>query len=211
MTEILYAGPVALEKMPQIVAACHFEPEALFLAENIPTHLIITQKERQELLCFKYVGKVMDENGDVPCAKYTTGRIFQDDRELRWERQKETLRVVYLGPADNNAEAIFLEYGMKNKEEDLAALEKSQELKYYALFGERIKEADLRYFGKTAQPGDFAVVRIPRVLSYPIKPDDEPAARLLVCEYHNKATGSVDLFRFQELETWNDKKRGVNV
>ena len=205
MTEILYAGPVALEKMPQIVAACHFEPEARFLAEHIPTQVIISREERQELLRFTYVRE------GTPCADYTSGRIFQEDRELRWERQKETLRVVYLGPADTNAEAIFLEYGMKDKKEDLAALEKSQELKYYALFGERIKEADLRYFGKTAQPGDFAVVRIPRVLRYPVKPDDKPAARLLVCEYHNKATGSVDLFRFQELETWNDKKGGVSA
>lgn len=202
MTEILYAGPVALEKMPHIVAACHFEPEARFLAEHIPTHVIISREERQELLRFTYVRE------GTPCAEYSSGRIFQEDRELRWERQKETLRVVYLGPTDVNAEAIFLEYRMEKKEKDLAVLEKSEEVKYYALFGERIKEADLRYFGKTAQPGDFAVVRIPRVLRYPVPLDDEPAARLLVCEYRNKATGSVELFRFQKVETWNDRKRG---
>lgn len=208
MTEILYAGPVPFEQMPKIVAACHFDLDALFLAENIPTHVILTQKERRELLCFKYVREVVDKKGDMPCAKYTTGRIFQKDRELRWERQKDMLRVVYLGVADTNAESVFLEHEMKNKKEDLALLKKSDEPKYYALFGERIKDEDLRYFGKTAQPGDFAVVRIPRVLHYPVLQNNEPAVRLLVYEYRNEVTGSVDLFRFHSLETWNDKKGG---
>ena len=118
------------------------------------------------------------------------------------------LHVVYLGPTDANAESIFREHGMKNKEKDFLVLKKSEEPKYYALFGERIKDDDLRYFGKTAQPGDFAVVRIPRVLHYPVLQNDEPAVRLLVREYHNAVTGNVDLFRFQALETWNDKKGG---
>ncbi|MBV9391019.1 MAG: hypothetical protein JOY96_03910, partial [Verrucomicrobia bacterium] len=69
----------------------------------------------------------------------------------------------------------------------------------------------LSYFGNTAQPGDFAVVRIPRVLHYPLPLNDEPAARLLVYEYRNELTGNVDLFRFQKVETWNDKKRGESL
>ena len=207
MTEILYTGSISGDKMPQIVAACHFEPEARFLAENIPTHVIITPEERRELLCFKYV----KEEGGTPCAKYTSGRIFQEDRELRWERQKDMLHVVYLGAADTDTEAIFVEHAMKNKNADLAVLKKSEQPRYYALFGERIKDEDLSYFGKTAQPGDFAVVRIPRVLHYPLPLNDEPAARLLVYEYRNELTGNVDLFRFQKVETWNDKKRGESL
>lgn len=205
MTEILYAGSVPLEKMAQIVAACHFEQDALFLAENIPMQPVILQQVRRDLLRFTYVKE------GTPCAAYSSGRIFQEDRELRWERQKEILHVVYLGPADTNVEIILLENGLKNKNDRLAELKKSLEPKYYALFGERLKEEDLPYFGKTARPGDFAVVRIPRVLHYPVPQNDEPAVRLLVCEYFNEAMGSVDLFRFQALETWNDKKRGVSV
>jgi hypothetical protein len=202
MAEILYAGAVPLEEMPQIVAACNFEQDARFLAENIPTHLVSMPEERHNLLRFTYVKE------GIPYSASSSGRIFQEDRELRWERQKDQLRVVYLGPPDINAESVFLEHQMKSKEDDLALLRKSDEPKLYALFGERIKEDDLRYFGKTAELGDFAVVRIPRVLRYPVDLNEKPAARLLVCEYRNKATGNVDLFRFQAVEAWNDKKRG---
>jgi hypothetical protein len=205
MTEILYTGPVSLDKMPRIVAACHFEPNALFLAEHIPTHPIITQKERRDLLRFTYVKE------GTPCTEYSSGRIFQEDRELRWERQREILRVVYLGPTDTDAEAVFVEYGMVKKQKELDALKKSVELTHYSLFGERLKSDDLPYFGKTAQPGDFAVLRIPRVLRYPVPLDGKPSARLQVCEYLNEVTGSVDLFRFQAVETWNDKKRGESA
>src|SRR5450631_442463 len=99
MAEILYAGAVPLEEMPQIVAACNFERDARFLAENIPTHLVSTPEERQNLLSFTYVKE------GIPYSAYSSGRIFQEDRELRWERQKDQLRVVYLGPPDVNAES----------------------------------------------------------------------------------------------------------
>lgn len=202
MAEILYAGAIPLEEMSQIITACNFEQDARFLAENIPTHVVITAEERRNLLCFTYVKE------GIPYSAYSSGRIFQEDRELRWERQKDKLRVVFLGPPDINAESVFLEHKMKSKAEDLALLKKSDEPEYYALFGERIKENELHHFGKTAKLGDFAVVRIPRVLRYPVDVNKEPAARLLVCEYRNKATGNVDLFRFQRVEAWNDKKRG---
>jgi hypothetical protein len=202
MTEILYAGTISRDKMPLLVTACHFEPEARFLAEHIPNRFIETAQARRELLRFMYV------KDGTPCAAYVTGRIFQEDRELRWEQHKEAFRVVYLGPTDSTDENIFYEYGLKNKGKELEALKKSSEPTYYYLFGERLKTEDLPYFGKTAQPGDFAVVRIPRVLRYPVPQDDKPSVRLLVREYHNAVTGNVDLFRFQGLETWNDKKGG---
>ena len=146
----------------------------------------------------------------TPCTGYTTGRIFQKDRELRWEKHKEKFRVVYLGSPENVAANIFHECGLLPQEKELKELEKSQQAThYYYLFGERLKKEDLPYFGKTAQAGDFAVVRIPRVLHYPIvDPDENPSVRLWVREYHNPATGNVDLFRFQALEPWDDKKGG---
>lgn len=205
MSEILYTGLPSIDKMLQIVAACHFDPDALFLGELLPTHPIVTRKERHDLLLFTYA------KDEIPYTKYTSGRIFQQDRELRWEKQQDQIRVIYLGPAENNITGILEEYGLKSKQETLDALTRSTEETWYSLFGERIKSVDLPYFGKSAQPGDFAVVRIPRVLRYPVCQNDEPSARLLVCEYHNKETDSVDLFRFQAVEAWNDKNRGGSV
>ena len=205
MNEILYTGLPSVDKMSQIVAACHFGPDALFLAEQLPTHTIVTREERYALLRFSYAKE------GTPCTEYTSGRIFQPDRELRWEKQRDQIRVIYLGPAEDNIAGILEEYRLRSKQETLNALTKNTKPTWYSLFGERIKSEDLPYFGKSARPGDFAVVRIPRVLRYPVAINDEPSARLLVCEYHNKATDSVDLFRFQAAEAWDDKNRGGSV
>lgn len=202
MNEILYAGSIPLDTMPQIVATCQFGPDALFLAEHIPTHTIVTPEERRNLLCFTYANK------GPSCEDYSSGRIFQEDRELRWEKQRDVLRVVYLGPQDSTIAEVLHKYGLKDRQKVLDGLAKSAEPTWYSLFGERLKSEDLPYFGKNAQVGDFVVVRIPRILRYPVPPNDEPSARLLVCEYHNKVTDSVELFRFQAVKTWNDKKRG---
>lgn len=147
----------------------------------------------------------------TPCESYASGRIFQEDRELRWEKQRDVLRVVYLGPAESTIALALHEYRLKDRQKELDKLTKSTEPTWYSLFGERLKSEDLPYFGKTARPGDFAVVRIPRILRYPVPQDDKPSARLLVCEYRNKATDSVELFRFQAVKTWNDKKHGVSA
>jgi hypothetical protein len=175
-------------------------PEAFFLAELFPTHLVKTQQERENLLQFTFF------NQKLCCTDYTTGRIFQQDRELRWERQDELMRVVYLGESEN--EAQFTEYHLKPKE-ILHALRKRSEPTYYYLFGERLRESDLQKLGKAAQKGDFAVVRIPRMLRYPVKVNDDRYARLAVCEYLEDVTHRVVLFRFQGVESWRKPDESV--
>ena len=56
-----------------------------------------------------------------------------------------------------------------HQREVLSTLTKTDEPTYYYLFGERLKAEDLKKFDKVAQKGDFAVVRIPRILRYPVK------------------------------------------
>src|SRR6266852_2937085 len=192
MAEILYTGLVAAEEVQQVVAHCHFTQDALFLAEQIATHFITKPQERLDLLRFTYF------KSSPSCIEYTSGRIFQEDRELRWEKQEDKWRVVYLGQAENDAE--LQEYKLR-KNEEFSSLTKRTELKYYYLFGERLRPDDLKKLGKVAQPGDFAVVRIPRILRYPVRQNNRRYVRLAVCEYLEAATGRVALFRFQCLET----------
>ncbi|HWS84697.1 MAG TPA: CRISPR-associated protein Csx19 [Ktedonobacteraceae bacterium] len=192
MAEILYTGLVAAEKVQKIVAYCNFTLDALFLAEQIPTHFITNPQERLDLLRFTYF------KSSPSCIEYTSGRIFQEDRELRWEKQEDKWRVVYLGEAENGTE--LQEYKLKENQK-FASLTKGTEPKYYYLFGERLRPDDLKKLGKVAQPGDFAVVRIPRILRYPVCQDNHRYVRLAVCEYLEAVTGRVALFRFQRLET----------
>lgn len=166
------------------------------MAEQLPTHLI-NKEERLDLLQFIYF------KSDLSCAKYTTGRIFQEDRELRWEKQGEKLRVVYVGAAENEAE---LRDDRLHPNTVLSTLKKKTT--YYYLFGERLRKDDLDKMGKAVQAGDFAVVRIPRILRYPVANDNKRYARLIVCEYREPETDRVALFRFQNVEAWSDEGNG---
>jgi hypothetical protein len=195
MLEMLYTGLVTAEELQQVVDHCHFTRDALFLAEQLPSHVITGLQERQNLLRFAYF------EGGAACSEYTSGRIFQEDRELRWEKQTGKhagkIRVVYLGQADNETE---LQEDRLSKKKEFDTFIRS-ELKYYYLFGERLRASDLKKLGKVALPGDFAVVRIPRILRYPVPQNSQRYVRLAVCEYLDAATGRIALFRFQGLET----------
>jgi hypothetical protein len=198
MAEVLYTGRVPLERLEQIASACHFAPEAIFLAESLPVSSVNTQREREALLQFIHY------NQQLRCSDYDSGRIFQHDRELRWEREKSQARVVYLGEIESEAE--LAEYQLE-KMNLLDRYSKESEPTYYSLFGERLKDKDLRKLNTVAQKGDFAVLRIPRTLRYPVKVNDDQYARLIVCEYVEEATGQVALFRFQGVESWGDAKK----
>lgn len=191
MKECLYTGQVAAAEMPRIVVACHFAPEARFLAEQLPNRFISSTQEGRDLLCFTCFAEPLAH----ACTRYTSGRIFQEDRELRWEQQGQRLHVVYLGPEDEGILADALQ-----PRDALTTLTKKTA--YYYLFGERLKPEDLAKLDKIARPGDFAVVRIPRILRYPVEQNDLPYTRLVVCEYLDAAS-VVTLFRFQHLETVN--------
>ena len=197
MAEIAYSGRVPADRMQQVVAHCHFaQGEALFMAEQIPAHFITSKQERESLLQFTHF------NSDLSCTEYTSGRIFQEDRELRWEKQgNDTLRVVYIGPAENEGE---LRDDQLQSYASFNELKKQSEPTYYYLFGERLRHKDSNQPDKAPLPGDFAVLRIPRTLRYPVPHDNNRYARLAVCEYLE--AGRVALFRFQRLETWSGKE-----
>ncbi len=191
MSEVLYAGQVDSTNFTQLIADCHFSPDAKVLAEQMPEHVVASAKERQNLLIFE----VFD--GNIPFVQYTSGRIFQKDLELRWERQHDKIRIVYLGPEHAPATQVMRDYRLKNfAEPDKLA----KEFKSYFLFGERLDADDIQKIGKSAQVGDFAELRIPRILRYPpVQPDTSSRVQLQVCEYVNKETGQVEFFRFQDL------------
>lgn len=193
MEEVLYVGKVTLNDFPQLVTDCGFSSHRAYaLVEQLPARVITRTNEQQELLHFTHFDPVM------PFATYTSGRVFDEHAELRWEKQESMMRVVYLGTIER-AE-VLLRYKLQKKDEQ-AALKPAEEKKYI-FFGERIRSDDLKKIGPVAQVGDFAEVRIPRILRYPVPQNEQRYARLTVREYLDEQS-RVILFRFQNVESWS--------
>lgn len=195
MEEMLYAGPV--DDITALIAACKFTPDALFLAEILPPHVVVSAKERQDLLCFAYF------DAEIPFAKYTSGRIFHQDFELRWQKNEGETDVVYLG---TERDLPWLEpmsgSGLDPSRRNLNINLKSFQRRHYYLFGERLKPGDLDKIGVPAEERDFAFaeVRIPRLLLYRPAPQNARRVRLVVREYLDEKTSEVKLFRFESLK-----------
>lgn len=192
MEEALYAGEVTVNDFPQFVIDCGFSHDAYALVEQLPAWVITRANERQDLLRFTHFDPA------IPFAAYTSGRIFDEDAEMRWEKQGNMMQVVYLGT--KGRVEVLLRYKLQKKD-DLATL-KPTDKKKYVLFGERIRSDDLKKIGPAAQTGDFAEVRIPRILRYPVPQNEQRYARLTVREYLDEQSRVV-LFRFQNLESWS--------
>ncbi len=197
MIEMLYSGLV--DDFDSLVHKCQFPSDALFLAESLPQHIVLGAKARLDLLSFaKFDAK-------IPFASYTSGRIFHRDFELRWEKNKGKLQVIYLG----------IERELPELEKSKLELRRLEPLKYYVLFGKRLGPEQLKQIGVPGTERDFAFaeLRIPRLLHYPVEEDNRKRVRLAVCEYveaptgreglsdKEPITGPVVLFRFQGLET----------
>ena len=125
MEEKLYTGQVVVDQFEKLIESCHF-PEDIHtwvLAEQLPNRVIAKTKERQNLLLFTYFKQ------DIPFASYTSGRIFQEDTELRWEKQEDMMNIVYLGSEEYIS--ALRDYGLHENEEELPKLTVREEPKYY--------------------------------------------------------------------------------
>jgi hypothetical protein len=158
----------------------------LMLLEAQPRHLI-EQDARQDLLQFA----LFDPSFDF--TPYTSGRIFHALGELHWERQHPEVQIVYTGHE---------EYRPKLRDSRETPLDAyiSEDRKYF-LFGKRLNEEQLKRIGPAAQPGDYAEVRIPRLLRYPQLPTLAGAERvqLVMCEYVDSETAVNVAYRFKKL------------
>ena len=189
MEEALYAGQVTVDDFPQLVADCGFLSSAFILVERLPEQVITRATERQELLRFTHFDQ------DFRFTDYTSGRIFDEHAELRWEKQGKTIQVIYLGP---RVRTQALPNHKLQESNELDKLKPAGEKKYF-LFGERLSSENLKKIGTAAKPGDFAEVRIPRFLRYPPLQNDQRYVRLVIREYLDEESRVV-LFRFQDLK-----------
>jgi len=193
MEEILATGLVS--DIAALINACNFPQQAFILTENFPSYRVNDQREKQNLLRFARLEDGLDEMSNT-----TSGRVFHKKFELRWEKRDHEYWVIYLG-AKRDLPAL------KVDEDILKKLQKHEESKHYYLFGEVLDSQRLSSMGLEGSTGYYAEVRIPRLLHYPPLPNAPRRVRLVICEYVDKTTGSVQLFRFQNLEPEPEEKQ----
>jgi len=179
-----------VDDIAALIAQCVFPSGALFLVEMLPQHVVVGSSERKNLLRFA------NFDASIPFAMfaaYTSGRIFHPDFELRWEKQGDRTQVIYIGMEEYRPPVSMDVHHLDLKEND--------SLKYYYLFGERLRPEHLERIGVPHEEREyaFAEVRIPRLLLYPA-PQGARRVRLAVREYVQEVTEKVELYRFHSLE-----------
>lgn len=192
MEEIIRAGTVA--NFGQFIEALHFK-NALFLAEEFPRHIISKPATRKQLLLFDFLDRVPNKERE----RFTSGRIFTRDAELRWEKADgSNYNVVYFGPP------IELEGTNKSRQELISTDHYEQETRCYYLFGKRLDEKQRERMMIPAEDTSsadrlYAEARIPRLLYYPTTQpaDRQERVQLEVLEYREKSTAQVKFYRFQ--------------
>ncbi len=173
------------------------------LLESLPLHPVIGRSKRQELLLFR----VFEPNFSF--QDYNTGRVFQKSGELRWEREQDQFQVVYIGEEGIELSATIEALSRDYRLSSATLPPVYSEPKEYYLFGTRLQENELDMIGPPAQPGDFAEVRIHRLLRYPLKDEGKETQgpiRLRVKEFYDKVTGQLVLFRFVGLNEEEPKE-----
>jgi hypothetical protein len=174
------------DNIAAFITKCDIPDNAYFLGEQQPTW-VVKPAERQDLLLF------VDYEPTLPFAAYTSGRIFHDEFELRWQKDNGQIQVVYLGNEDHCPQSLLSNQdGIK---EDIAM----QRSRQYYLFGELLRQPDVEKIGKPAREGDYAEVRIPRLLRYPVH-DEKRRVLVTIRESIDEKTGEVEQYRFQKVE-----------
>lgn len=196
--EVLYYGPS--DNIDALIAAFNLANEAYVLLESMPQH-VVSIESRKDLLRFALLSKTSNPG---KLANYTSGRVFNEDFELRWERVSGKTQAVFLGKQDVYERAQKATSEWKSGEDTLKELTTQSSRRYY-LFGQLLASDDRQMMGLPALGSGeyYAEARIPRLLHYPVKPDNpekEQRVQLAVKEYIDASTGQVKLFRFSGLE-----------
>lgn len=186
--EIMLGGYVQYKDFISLIRSFEVPHDGitLMLLEMQP-RFVVKPEQRQDLLIFS------EFKAEDNLATYTSGRIFHMYAELRWERQYSHVQVVYTGNE---------QYKPELSDSEKKTLDDCCVTKSYFLFGKRLDEGQIKRIGESvAQSGDFAEVRIPRLLRYPVLPGLAGAERvqLAVCEYMDRITGENIAYRFKEL------------
>ena len=192
MSEILYTGTLSGSDLTQLISDCNFQRDALFLGEQLPTH-IVDEAEQQNLLLFDWYSSAIE------FTRYNSDASFIRSR-TPFERNADQFRIVYLGSAQPTA---ILEHYKCKAHDKCADLTNDQEFhqkqKHYVLYGSFLN----RGISAPEQSVPYAEARIPRILYYPFDLQQaDQSKRLSICvrEYIYAESGQIFTYRFQSLD-----------
>jgi hypothetical protein len=192
--ELMRAGTLKTLDFARVVREYTTPGVAFIMLEEMPRYTV-RPEDRLNLVRFE------EFRNDLVIPAFTSGRIFHEHGELRWESGSDSTWVVYTGEEEfgialpEAREEILI--GASRKEEVL--MRTCQKIEHQAfLFGRRLDSGWLDRLGGAAQPGDYAEARIPRLLRYPDLPRLAEAERLKLAfyEYVNPVNGSNMAYRF---------------
>jgi hypothetical protein len=189
MTEELFiTGTLSTQAFAELVQAYAAPELAFVMLEELPQRQV-KPKDRLRLLRFE----LFQPGQAFPLT--TTGRIFHEHGEIRWLSTSSKIQIVYTGDA---AYGITLP---QSRQEAFSEDRYEKIDRQYFLFGKQLDETQLQHIGPPAEPGDFAEVRIPRLLRYPRLNWSAGTERLqlTVYEYIDRATGANVAYRFHGL------------
>lgn len=197
--DLLFAGTVTIEAFPGLIQIWNVPAGAFVMLEAQPQRRI-RPEDRQDLLRFELF------RADLNLVQYNAGRIFHEGGEIRWERlTPAAVQIVYTG------DEAYRPKLAESQQRRLGAEDCERIVRRYFLFGKRLDDTQLQRIGPVAQAGDFAEVRIPRLLRYPRLPALANAERvqLALYEYHDRATGSTIAYRFFDLVPFRERKEDI--
>ena len=181
MTEHIYWHRA--ETLNSIVQSLNCPAESLMMLERLPT-TFLDDADRENGICLRKFDT--DENFDA----WERGRIFHEDFELHWEKESGEFTVVYIG------KQIDLPTFTEEVREEM----ESQVVDYY-LWGEKVMKDQLRLIGQPETENLFLELQIPRLLRYPVPNQDKKTRiKLSVRHYLNAETGTLEFYRFLDLE-----------
>lgn len=214
--ELLLAGTLTQDAFNTCITAwtAPSGQDSYMLLERQPRE-VITPDKRRDLLHFDFFNPRFD------FTLYTSGRIFHEAGELRWERQQSDIYIVYTGDTqyqpsasllqDMHTEPLdaYIKTGNGSASETEEVQTKKEIEPGFLLFGKRLNRRERDLIGPIVQTGNYyAEVRIPRLLHYPLteKQSHTERVELLVHEYVHPTTGANVAFRFVGLHPYVPKK-----
>jgi hypothetical protein len=184
-----------IEDMDTLNALLNNYREALFKSHNVPADtdvFMLMEQQPQAPIPATELYNMLRFNlfhSKTDFTSYTSGRVFHEYGELRWEKQGNSVLLIYTG--DDQSKPTI-------QATETLLLDSDPIFKRYFLFGRRLDERQLQRMGLPAQDNVFAEVRIPRLLRYPV-PQDATRVQIVACEYNDHATGACVASRFASL------------
>ena len=193
MSEILYTGTLSGSDLTQLISDCNFQRDALFLGEQLPTH-IVDEAEQQNLLLFDWYSSAIE------FTRYNSGRIF-------YQGANSVGSVTPINFASSiwevhNQQPSWNTINVKhttNVQTSPNDQEFHQKRKHYVLYGSFLN----RGISAPEKSVPYAEARIPRILYYPFDLQQaDQLKRLSICvrEYIYAESGQIFTYRFQSLD-----------